>query len=125
MIKQVSGDFSSTVEAAKKALADNGFGVLTEIDVSATLKKKLDVEYPKTLILGACNPKLAHQALQFDADIATLMPCNVVVRENAEGQVEVAAINPEIGKTLTSDATMLEVLEQGTQKLRSALNALS
>ena len=77
----------------RKALADHGFGVLTEIDVKMTLKKKLDVEMPAYRILGACNPKMAHQAIGIEPRVGAMLPCNVILRE-VEGGVEVSAIDP-------------------------------
>lgn len=87
-------EFADAVERVKSALATEGFGVLTEIDVQATLKKKLDVSTRPYLILGACNPPLAHQALQADPVIGVLLPCNVVVAADDEGGVVVSAIDP-------------------------------
>ena len=80
-------------ERARAALADHGFGVLTEIDVKATMKKKLDVEMPAYRILGVCNPKMAHQAIGIEPRVGAMLPCNVILRE-VEGGVEVSAIDP-------------------------------
>lgn len=79
----------------EEALKEHGFGVLTEIDIQATMKKKLDKDYPPHLILGACNPAFADQALQKEANISTLLPCNVTIKENETGEIEVAVVNPE------------------------------
>ncbi|MFO7548659.1 MAG: DUF302 domain-containing protein [Acidimicrobiia bacterium] len=91
----IHGDFDEVVALARTALADHGFGVLTEIDVAATLKAKLDVDRDRYLILGACNPPYAHQALEADPAIGVLLPCNVVVRQLEGDGVMVDFMNPE------------------------------
>ena len=93
--KQVDTDFNRALQKAKEELYKEGFGVLTEIDVKATLKKKLNVDYDNYLILGACNPPFAYQALQAEPDIGLLMPCNVIVYEH-EGRTFVSAILPTV-----------------------------
>lgn len=85
--------FDTVVERTRAALADQGFGVLTEIDVKATLKKKIDADVDDYLILGACNPKMAHQAMQLEPKVGAMLPCNVIVR-SADGSVTVSAIDP-------------------------------
>ncbi|MBF0177636.1 MAG: DUF302 domain-containing protein [Magnetococcales bacterium] len=93
VVRGAAGDFAQVVEQTRQALTEQGFGIMSEIDVAAALKKRLGVDYPRTIILGACNPTLAHKALQAAVDVSVLMPCNVVVRENNQGKVEVAAID--------------------------------
>ncbi|EKD61693.1 MAG: hypothetical protein ACD_54C00137G0002 [uncultured bacterium] len=85
--------FDEVDARTRKALADNGFGILTEIDVKATMKKKLDVDMPSYSILGACNPKMAHQALAMEPRVGAMLPCNVILRQ-VDGGVEVSAIDP-------------------------------
>jgi len=92
--KIVDDSFDDAIERVTAHLADAGFGVLTTIDVSATLKKKIDVDFQRYTILGACNPGFAHKALQAEDKIGTMLPCNVIVQEMADGKVEVAAVDP-------------------------------
>jgi uncharacterized protein (DUF302 family) len=92
--KIVDDNFEDAIERVTKHLADAGFGVLTTIDVSATLKKKIDVDFQRYTILGACNPGFAHKALLAEDKIGTMLPCNVIVQETADGKVEVAAVDP-------------------------------
>lgn len=92
--KVVDDSFDDAIERVTAHLADAGFGVLTTIDVSATLKKKIDVDFQRYTILGACNPGFAHKALMAENKIGTMLPCNVIVQENADGKVEVSAVDP-------------------------------
>jgi uncharacterized protein (DUF302 family) len=119
--------FDDAVARTRKALADEGFGVLTEIDVKATLKAKLGAEMVDYLILGACNPLLAHRAVTIDSQIGLLLPCNVVVRVDSatEGTVIVEAINPQMLVDLTGQPMLQEVAEQATGKLHAAIDALA
>ena len=112
--------FTDAVERTRKALSEQGFGVLTEIDMKATLKAKLGEDMEDYVILGACNPPLAHQALQADPDIGLLLPCNVVVREEAPGRVVVGFLDPQIMVQLTNRPEVRAVAEQAEQQLRRA-----
>ncbi|WP_406090515.1 DUF302 domain-containing protein [Streptomyces sp. NBC_01013] len=120
----LDGAFDETVTAVRKALADQGFGVLTEIDVQATLKAKLGHEMKEYLILGACNPALARQALDADASVGLLLPCNVVVRTVGD-HVVVQAVDPATMVTLTGLDAMEPVAEQATRLLDAALAVLA
>ena len=88
------GYFDSAESSLRESLAKEGFGILTEIDVSKTLKNKLNLDYPRYLILGACNPGFAHKALQMENKIGTMLPCNVIVQQTPEGKTEVSAVDP-------------------------------
>ncbi|WP_108399036.1 DUF302 domain-containing protein [Devosia submarina] len=93
--KQLPGmTFDAAVARTKQVLGDSGFGVLTEIDVQKTMKAKLDVDMPGYVILGACNPKMAFEALKLEPRVGAMLPCNVIVREREDGAVEVSAIDP-------------------------------
>ncbi len=94
LAKTVAGSFNEAVADVTAQLKSRGFGVLTDIDVQATLKAKLGVDSPKYRILGACNPRFAHEALQQESRLGVLLPCNVIVRETADHKVEVACIDP-------------------------------
>ncbi|WP_327373697.1 DUF302 domain-containing protein [Streptomyces sp. NBC_01216] len=119
-IIKVSGTFDETVETVRRALADQGFGILSEIDVQATLKAKLGHDMEPYLILGACNPPLARQALDADRSIGLLLPCNVVVRTDGD-QVIVQAIDPATMVTLTGVDAMAPVAGEAARRLDAAL----
>ncbi|MFJ5830618.1 DUF302 domain-containing protein [Streptomyces sp. NPDC093089] len=119
-----AGTFEATVEAVRRALAEQGFGILTEIDVQATLKAKLDHDMEPYLILGACNPPLARQALDADRSVGLLLPCNVVVRTDGD-QVIVQAIDPSTMVALTGVDAMAPVADEATRRLDAALASLA
>ncbi|MEU5508271.1 DUF302 domain-containing protein [Streptomyces fungicidicus] len=123
-VRLATADFAAAVTAVRQALADQGFGVLTEIDVTATLKTKLGHDMEDYLILGACNPPLAHRALEADRSIGLLLPCNVVVRRES-GHTVVQALDPGTMVTLTGLDALEPVAEEATARLDAALNALS
>ncbi len=121
----VNGDFESVVEKVSAELQKEGFGVLADIDIQGALKKKLGVDFRKYRILGACNPPFAIQALAVEDKIGTMLPCNVVLQEIAEGQVEVAAVNPVQSMIGVGNDELLKIAEQIGEKLQRAIQALS
>jgi len=121
---KLEGPFDQVQHDVRQALADQGFGVLTEIDVQATLKAKLDEDMEPYLILGACSPPLAHRALEADRSIGLLLPCNVVVRGDGD-RVVVEAIDPGTMVTLTGVDAMTPVAEEAGRRLDAALSSLT
>ncbi|MCT9076144.1 DUF302 domain-containing protein [Streptomyces fulvoviolaceus] len=117
-------DFATAVAAVREALAEQGFGILTEIDVTATLKAKLGHDMEDYVILGACNPPLAHRALEIDRTIGLLLPCNVVVRAEGDHTV-VQAIDPGTMTALTGLEALRPVAEEAASRLDAALAALA
>jgi len=122
--KTVAGAFPTIVERVIEALKTEGFGVLTDIDVKATMKKKLDIDFRDYRILGACNPPLAHQALTADDKIGTMLPCNVIVQDLGEGQVEVAAIDPETSMQQVGNPELQTIAKSVTRKLERVIAAI-
>ncbi len=118
-------DFATAVERVREALAAQGFGILTEIDVTATLKAKLDQDMEDYVILGACNPPLAHRAMEADRNIGLLLPCNVVVRADGPDATLVQALDPRVISQVSAAEGLDEVAEQAAAKLRAALERLS
>ncbi|MFB8237063.1 DUF302 domain-containing protein [Kitasatospora purpeofusca] len=116
--------FAEAVERVRTALAEQGFGVLTEIDVRATLRAKIDEEVEDYLILGACNPPLAHRALEADRHIGLLLPCNVVVRA-VDGGTLVEAMDPQLLVQVTGKPELAAVADEAAARLRAALGALT
>ncbi len=106
--KTVTGDFDAVIERVIVALKAEGFGVLTEIDVAATLKKKIDVDFRPYRILGACNPKMAHKALMAEDKIGVMLPCNVIVQKTDEG-VEVAAVDPKASMQAVENPSLTDI----------------
>jgi uncharacterized protein (DUF302 family) len=115
--------FDDVVAEVRGALADQGFGIVTEIDMQATLRTKLGVEIPRQLIFGACNPTYAHRSLQEDPSIGLLLPCNVVVRSTGEGTV-VEMINPQMLVEVTHSPGMQQIATEVSGRLEAAMDAL-
>jgi uncharacterized protein (DUF302 family) len=118
-------DFTETLDATRAALAEQGFGVLTEIDLSATLKEKIGVDVPPQVILGACRPPLAYAAVQAEPSIGLLLPCNVVVRDTGGGTTVVEAVDPSVMETLTHNDKLAGVSADARQRLQAALDSLT
>ena len=122
----LQSSFADAVARTRDALAAQGFGVLTEIDMKATLKAKLDQDMENYLILGACNPPLAHRAVSIDRQIGLLLPCNVVVRTDPadDARVLVEAMDPQLLVQVTGDPALQEVADEVAGKLRAAIETL-
>ncbi|MEV6252572.1 DUF302 domain-containing protein [Nocardia sp. NPDC051929] len=120
-------NFGDAVDRTRAALSEQGFGVLTEIDVRATLETKLDVNMEDYLILGACNPPLAHEAVGIDRQIGLLLPCNVVVRRNpdSDDEVIVEAMNPQLMVQVTNEPALQTVATRAAAKLQAAIDSLN
>jgi len=116
--------FDEAVNRVTEELKKEGFGILSEIDVRQALKKKLNVDFKKYKILGACNPPYAYQALQIEEKIGTMLPCNVIVLENDQGQVEVAAVDPIASMQAIKNPKLHEVADQVQAKLKKVIDSL-
>lgn len=121
-LKNIS--FDDAIEKTKEALKKEGFGVLTEIDMKATLKKKLDVDFHNYKILGACNPTFAYKAIQHEDKIGTMLPCNVIVQEQTKGIIEVAAVNPIASMQAINNKELITVSQEVKQKLEKVIHSL-
>jgi uncharacterized protein (DUF302 family) len=121
---QFEGSFDEAVAAVTSALQQRGFGILTEIDVAATLKKKIDVDHPSYRILGACNPSMAYRALQSEPRIGLMLPCNVVVREIEDGSVEISAVDPVASMQAVNSPDLAGTARQVQVQLKEAIESL-
>ncbi len=119
--KQVDASFEDAVQKVKEELQKEGFGVLTEIDVKATMKKKLDLDYENYLILGACNPSFAHKALEAEKEIGLLLPCNVVVYEDG-GSVFVSVILPTVAMGMVENSDLPNIAAEVEEKLKRVID---
>lgn len=117
-------DFDDMVKRTTTALKTEGFGVLTEIDMKATLKQKLDVDFHNYKILGACNPPFAYKALLAEDKIGTMLPCNVIIQEKEKGNIEVAAVDPNASMMAVGNKDLAEIATEVTQKLKNVIALL-
>lgn len=122
--KSIESDFDTAVEKTKASLKEQGFGVLSEIDIHEKLKEKLDVDFKKYKILGACNPPNAYKALQQEDKIGTMLPCNVIVQEKGEHTTEVAAVDPVASMMSVENDALKGIAEDIRSKLEAAVSAL-
>ncbi|MFO8235697.1 MAG: DUF302 domain-containing protein [Bacteroidales bacterium] len=122
--KTVEGDFDEVIDRVTNELKEEGFGVLSDIDVQATMKKKLDVDFRKYRILGACNPPNALKALTAESNIGLLLPCNMVVQETDDGKIDVSAINAEASLDIVGNPQLEEVASFIRSKLEKVINNL-
>jgi uncharacterized protein (DUF302 family) len=121
----VALSYDQAIEKVTGLLKDEGFGVLTEIDVKDTLKKKLDVDFKKYKILGACNPTFAHKALQAEDKIGVMLPCNVIVEENEDGTVEVSAVNPVASMQAVDNKGLQPIADEIRSRLEKVIGNLN
>lgn len=119
--KTVDYNFEQTIEKITEELKKEGFGILTEIDVKETFKKKLDVDFRKYKILGACNPNMAYQAIQHEPRIGAMLPCNVIVQELENGKVEVSAVDPVASMMAVENDKLGEVAKDVRNKLKNVI----
>jgi uncharacterized protein (DUF302 family) len=122
--KKLEAPFEKTLDKVTEDLKKEGFGILTEIDVKETLKKKLNVDFRKYRILGACNPPFAYQALQAEDKIGLMLPCNVVVQETSDGRTEVSAVDPVASMQAIDNPKLREVAQQVRAKLQAVIDRL-
>lgn len=121
--KKVDYSFDEAIDKITAELKEEGFGILTEIDVKATLKNKIDVDFRNYKILGACNPTFAHKALQAESQIGIMLPCNVVVQDSVDGEgIDVSVMNPMEAMSVVKNEEMGEIAEEVTKRLKSALD---
>ena len=124
LTRTVSHPYGEAVSRVTEELQKEGFGVLTEIDVKATLKKKLDLDFRNYVILGACNPQFAHRALSTEDKVGILLPCNVVVQEHEDGTVEVSAVDPVAMMRASENPALQELAREVKERLKKVIESL-
>lgn len=122
--KTIQATFADAIARVEEALKREGFGVLTDIDVAATLKKKIGVEFHPYRILGACNPQMAYRALQSESKIGTMLPCNVIVQEPTAGTIEISAVDPVASMQAIDNSALGDVATQVRAKLKAVIDSL-
>lgn len=122
--KEVNLPFGTALTKTKQALADRGFGVITEIDLKEKFSEKLGIDFREYRILGACNPKMAHQAIGQEHRIGVLLPCNILVQERPDAKVEVSAVNPMETMSAVANKNLEEIAEEVSLKLKEAIDSL-
>lgn len=123
--KVLPDSFEGAIEKVTKELKEEGFGILTEIDVRETFKKKLDVDFRKYRILGACNPQMAYKAISSESKIGTMLPCNVIVQELEDGKTEVSAVDPVASMSAIENPELGDIAQQVRTKLETVIQRLS
>jgi len=122
--KTLDDSFEGAIDRVTRILKDEGFGILTEIDVKETFKKKLDIDFRKYRILGACNPQMAHKAIKAESKIGTMLPCNVIVQELENGKTEVSAVDPVASMTAIENDDLGNIAQEVRAKLQSVIERL-
>lgn len=122
---KVKNTFEKTKEKVTEALSKEGFGIITEINIKDTFKKKLDIDFREYVILGACNPSYSYKALQSEDKIGTLLPCNVIIQQLDDGYIEVAAVNPLESMKMVNNPEVDEIADAIRQKLSNVLNSIT
>jgi len=122
--KTINDSFENAIQKVTESLKSEGFGILTEIDLKATFKKKLDVDFYNYTILGACNPPFAHKALMAEDKIGTMLPCNVIVQEKVAGQIEVSAVDPAASMQAVENDKLAEIATEIRDRLKKAIDRL-
>lgn len=122
--KTITGSFDNAIERVTEALKAEGFGVLTEIDIKATLKKKLDVDFYNYKILGACNPPFAYNALQAEDKIGTMLPCNVIIQEREIWKIEISAVDPVASMQAIQNLDLIDIAREVSTKLKRVIDSI-